>query len=81
MNVRLQVLLAVINDVVILAEGTNTLLPTDISILLPTGIIGLNMPLTDIRKRFKYTTLHLERFISEDELIYLIFRSLLEAKL
>jgi hypothetical protein len=39
------------------------------------------MPLIDIRKRFKYTTPYLERFIGEDELIYLIFRGLLEAKL
>jgi hypothetical protein len=39
------------------------------------------MPLTDIRKRSKYITPHLERFTDEDELIYLIFRGLLEAKL
>jgi hypothetical protein len=39
------------------------------------------MPLIDPRKRPKYTTPHLERFIGEDELIYPIFRSLLKAKL
>jgi hypothetical protein len=39
------------------------------------------MPLIDPRKQPKYTTPHLERFIGEDELIYPIFRSLLEAKL
>jgi len=39
------------------------------------------MPLTDIKKRFKYITPHSERFINEDELIYLIFRGLFEAKL
>jgi hypothetical protein len=43
--------------------------------------MGLNVPLIDIRKRSKYTTPYLERFIDEDELIYLIFYSLLEAKL
>jgi hypothetical protein len=35
----------------------------------------------DIKKRSKYTTPHPERFIGEDELIYPIFRGLLEAKL
>jgi hypothetical protein len=35
----------------------------------------------DIRKRSKHTTPYLERFIGEDELIYPIFRGLLEAKL
>jgi hypothetical protein len=39
------------------------------------------MPLIDSRKRPKYTMLYLERFISKDELIYSIFRSLLKAKL
>jgi hypothetical protein len=67
--------------VVILAKGTNTPLPTNISIPLPTGVIGLNVPLIDPRKWPKYTTLYLERFIGEDELIYSIFRGLLEAKL
>jgi hypothetical protein len=39
------------------------------------------MPLIDPRKRPKYTTPHLERFIGEDELIYPIFYGLLKAKL
>jgi hypothetical protein len=39
------------------------------------------MPLIDPRKRPKYTTPHLERFIGEDKLIYPIFRGLLKAKL
>jgi len=39
------------------------------------------MPLIDPRKRLKHTTPHLERFTGEDELIYSIFRGLLEAKL
>ena len=73
--------MAVTNDATILARGTNTPLPTGISILLPTGVTGLNMPLIDLRKRPKHTTPHSERFIDEDESIYLIFRGLLEAKL
>jgi hypothetical protein len=73
--------LAITNDAVILAGGTNTPLPIDISIPLPTSVMGLNMPLIDPRKRPKHTTPHLERFISEDELIYPIFRNLLKAKL
>jgi hypothetical protein len=73
--------LAVTNDAVILARGTNTPLPIGISTPLPTGVIGLNMPLIDPRKRPKHTTPYLERFIGEDELIYSIFRSLLKAKL
>ena len=81
MNVRLQVLLAVTNDAVILAGGTNTPLLISISTLLLTGVIGLNIPLIDPRKRLKYTTPYLKRFIDEDESIYPIFRSLLEAKL
>ena len=64
-----------------LARGTNTPLPIGISILLPTSVIGLNMPLIDPRKRSKYITPHLERFIGEDELIYPIFHGLLKAKL
>jgi hypothetical protein len=64
-----------------LARGTNTPLPISTSILLPTGVTGLNVPLIDLRKWPKYTTPYLERFIGEDELIYPIFRSLLEAKL
>jgi hypothetical protein len=67
--------------VVILARGTNTPLPISISIPLPTDITGLNMSLIDPRKRPKHTTPYLERFIGEDELIYLIFRGLLKAKL
>jgi hypothetical protein len=67
--------------VVILARGTNTPLPIGTSIPLPTSIIGLNVPLINPRKRFKYTTPYLERFIGEDESIYPIFHSLLEAKL
>jgi hypothetical protein len=67
--------------VVILARGTNTPLPIGISIPLLTSVIGLNMPLIDSRKRPKYTTLYLKRFIGEDELIYPIFYSLLKAKL
>jgi len=39
------------------------------------------MPLIDPRKWPKYTTPYLKRFIGEDELIYLIFRSLFKAKL
>jgi hypothetical protein len=64
-----------------LARGTNTPLPIGISIPLPTGVIGLNVPLIDPRKRPKYTTPHPERFIGEDKLIYPIFRGLLKAKL
>jgi hypothetical protein len=81
MNICLQTLLAVTNDTAILAGGTNTPLPIDISTPLPTGVTGLNMPLIDPRKRPKHTTPYLERFIGEDELIYPIFRGLLEAKL
>jgi hypothetical protein len=73
--------LAVTNDAAILARGTNTPLLIGISIPLPTSVIGLNMPLINPRKRPKHTTPHLERFISEDELIYPIFRGLLKAKL
>ena len=73
--------MAVTNNAAILARGTNTPLPIGISILLPTSVIGLNMPLIDSRKRLKYITPYLERFISEDELIYPIFYSLLKAKL
>jgi hypothetical protein len=73
--------LAITNNAVILARGTNTPLLIGTSIPLPTGVIGLNMPLIDPRKQSKYTTPYLERFIGEDELIYPIFRSLLEAKL
>jgi hypothetical protein len=73
--------LAVINNIVILARGTNTPLFIGISILLSTSITGLNVPLIDPRKRSKYITPYLKRFIGEDELIYLIFRGLLEAKL
>ena len=65
----------------ILAEVTNTPLPIGTSILLPTSVIGLNMPLIDPRKRPKYTTPYLERFIGKDELIYPIFCGLLKAKL
>ena len=65
----------------ILTRGTNTPLLIGIFILLPTSVIGLNMPLIDPRKQPKHTTPHLERFISKDELIYPIFRSLLKAKL
>jgi hypothetical protein len=39
------------------------------------------VPLIDPRKRPKYITLYLERFIGKDELIYSIFYSLLKAKL
>jgi hypothetical protein len=73
--------LAVTNNAVILARGTNTLLLIGTSILLPISVIGLNVPLIDPRKRPKYTTPYLKRFIGEDELIYPIFRSLLKAKL
>ena len=66
---------------VILTRGTNTPLLIGTFTLLPTGVIGLNMPLIDPRKRPKYTTPHPERFTGEDESIYLIFRGLLEAKL
>jgi hypothetical protein len=67
--------------VAILVKGTNTPLSIGTFILLPTSVIGLNMPLIDSRKRPKYTTPYLERFISEDELIYSIFHGLLKAKL
>jgi len=67
--------------VAILIKGTNTPLPIGTSILLPINVIGLNMPLIDPRKWPKYTTPHLERFISKDELIYSIFYSLFKAKL
>ena len=73
--------MAITNDTATLARGTNTPLPIGISIPLSTSVIGLNMPLIDPRKRPKYTTPYLERFIGEDELIYPIFRSLLKAKL
>jgi hypothetical protein len=81
MNIRLQILLAVINDAATLVKGTNTPLLIGISTLLPIGVTGLNMPLIDLRKRPKHITPHLERFTDEDESIYLIFRGLLEAKL
>jgi hypothetical protein len=64
-----------------LARGTNTPLLTGTFTPLPTSVIGLNMPLIDLRKRPKHTTPHLERFIGEDESIYPIFRGLLKAKL
>jgi hypothetical protein len=73
--------LAVTNNVVTLVRGTNTPLPIGISTPLLIGVTGLNMPLIDPRKRPKYTTPYLERFIGEDELIYPIFCSLLKAKL
>jgi hypothetical protein len=73
--------LAITNNAVTLAKGTNTPLPIGTSIPLPTSVIGLNMPLIDLRKRPKYTTPYLERFIGEDKLIYPIFHSLLKAKL
>ena len=73
--------LVTINNAVILARGTNTPLLIGTFILLPTSVIGLNVPLIDSRKRPKYTTPHLERFIGKDELIYPIFYSLLKAKL
>jgi hypothetical protein len=73
--------LAVTNDAAILARGTNTPLSIGTSIPLPTSVIGLNMPLIDPRKRPKYTTPYLERFIGEDKLIYPIFYGLLKAKL
>ena len=73
--------MAVINNMAILAGRTNTPLFIGTSILLPTNIIGLNMPLIDPKKRPKHTTPYLERFIGEDELIYPIFRGLLKAKL
>jgi hypothetical protein len=73
--------LAVTNDVVTLARGTNTPLPIGTSTPLPISVISLNMPLINPRKRPKYTTPYLKRFISKDELIYLIFYSLLKAKL
>jgi hypothetical protein len=67
--------------VAILAKGINTPLSIGTFTPLPTSVIGLNMPLIDPRKRPKYITPHLERFIGKDELIYLIFYSLLKAKL
>jgi hypothetical protein len=73
--------LAITNNVATLARGTNTPLLIGISTLLPTSITGLNVPLIDPRKRPKYTTPYLERFIGKDELIYSIFHGLLKAKL
>ena len=73
--------MAVTNDATTLARGTNTPLLTGISTPLPTGVTGLNIPLIDPRKRPKYITPYSERFTGEDELIYPIFRGLLEAKL
>ena len=73
--------MAITNDVVTLARGTNTPLSIGTSISLPTSVTGLNVPLIDPRKRPKYTTPYLERFIGEDKLIYPIFYSLLKAKL
>ena len=73
--------MAITNDAVILARGTNTPLPINTFTPLPTGVIGLNMPLIDPKKRSKYTIPYLERFIGEDELIYPIFYGLLKAKL
>jgi len=73
--------LAITNNIVILARGTNTPLFISISILLPTSIISLNMSLIDSRKRPKHITPYLKRFIDKDELIYPIFYSLLKAKL
>jgi hypothetical protein len=73
--------LAITNNVVILAKGTNTPLSIGTSTPLSTGVIGLNIPLIDPKKRSKYTTPYLERFIGEDELIYPIFYGLLKAKL
>jgi hypothetical protein len=67
--------------VAILAKGTNTPLLIGTSIPLPTSVIGLNMPLINPRKRSKYITPYLERFIDKDELIYFIFRGLFKAKL
>jgi hypothetical protein len=67
--------------VVILVRGTNTPLSISISILLLIDVTGLNMPLIDLKKRLKYTTPYLKRFIDEDELIYFIFRGLFKAKL
>ena len=64
-----------------LARGTNTPLPIGTSTLLPTGVMGLNVPLIDPRKRPKHITPYLKRFIGKDELIYSIFRGLLKAKL
>ena len=73
--------MAITNNIVILAKGINTPLLTGTSTPLPTSVIGLNVPLIDPRKRPKYTTPYLERFIGKDESIYPIFRSLLKAKL
>ena len=60
-----------------MAGGANTPLPIGVSIPL----LGLNLPLMDIRGRPKHITPHLERFTGEDESLYLIFRGLLKAKL
>ena len=64
-----------------LAKGTNTPLPIGTSTPLPTSVIGLNVPLINPRKRPKYITPYLKRFIGKDELIYPIFRGLLKTKL
>jgi hypothetical protein len=73
--------LAITNNIVILAKGTNTPLLINIFILLSINIIGLNIPLIDPRKRPKHTIPYLERFIDKNKLIYSIFYSLLKAKL
>ena len=65
----------------ILIKGTNTPLLIGIFIPLSISVIGLNIPLIDSRKRPKYTMPYLKRFISEDKLIYSIFRSLFKTKL
>ena len=70
--------MTIINDAAIaMAGGANTPLPIGIFILLP----SLNLPLTDIRGRPKYTTPYPERFIGEDESLYSIFQGLFKAKL
>jgi hypothetical protein len=70
--------LTITNDVVIVTTGGAN---TPLSIGVYTLLLGLNLPLMDIRGRPKYTTPYPEIFIGEDELLYLIFRDLLEAKL
>ena len=60
-----------------MAKGANTPLSIDASILL----LGLNLPLIDIRGRPKHTMLYPKRFIGEDKSLYPIFCGLFKAKL
>jgi hypothetical protein len=62
----------VANNIATIVGGANTLLPTRVLIL---------QTMDGNNKRPKYSSLHLEKFIGEDETLYLIFYGLLESKL